>query len=595
MALPQSRPPADPAAPYRADGGPDGARGTGNALTNWSAALCGIAALALAHCAPIVETPSPEDQATLVQDPGDGRQVTSGTDERGVPRTTNPGSPDSAGLEVDPSQDAIGNVPSGSSPAFPAGSAIQAPGVDITQIAIYQGVKRTLMKDGEALMSSRVPLVPGRDALVRVFYRTTSQYDGLDVVARLQIGRGTPIERRTRIASSSSDATLESTINLDVPGDLLKGSLNYSVELLQEHRGRVSNSRARFPSTGTQGLPLSGAARSLRVTLVPFAYTADGTGRLPDTSDVQLTKYKNRFYAMYPVSDVELNVHAPVELPYRLYNSGPGWEDTLNYLLTLRAKDRAATNEYYFGIFEPAETFSEYCGGACVAGLGPVAGSKETSMRGAIGVGFSGDISTEAAVHEIGHTHGRQHAPCGGAAAIDPGFPYTGGSVGEWGYDLITKELHSPEKGRDLMGYCHPIWVSDYTFGALFQRIQGSASGSASTAAYTVTQEPSAEYERVLVRSDGSHLWDSPLALDGPPSGDTVPVDVVTQDGSSANVRGHFVPFDHLPGGFLLFPKTRAQTTHIRFSLAGKMRSVARQALIPQARDLPTLGPQGGT
>ena len=28
------------------------------------------------------------------------------------------------------------------------------------------------------------------------------------------------------------------------------------------------------------------------------------------------------------------------------------------------------------------------------------------------------------------------HAPCGGAAGLDGGFPYPDGSIGAWGYDF---------------------------------------------------------------------------------------------------------------------------------------------------------------
>ncbi len=87
---------------------------------------------------------------------------------------------------------------------------------------------------------------------------------------------------------------------------------------------------------------------------------------------------------------------------------------------------------------------AQFCGGGCVAGLGMIGGSQDAYSRAAIGLGYSGEIATETAVHEIGHTHGRQHSPCGGAQGTDPAYPYQDGSIGVWGYDLLDKNSSLP-------------------------------------------------------------------------------------------------------------------------------------------------------
>ena len=55
------------------------------------------------------------------------------------------------------------------------------------------------------------------------------------------------------------------------------------------------------------------------------------------------------------------------------------------------------------------------------------------------------------------------HAPCGGAAGPDPYFPYEDGSIGVSGYDKLTGNLVSPHTA-DIMSYCDPTWISDYSF-----------------------------------------------------------------------------------------------------------------------------------
>jgi hypothetical protein len=90
---------------------------------------------------------------------------------------------------------------------------------------------------------------------------------------------------------------------------------------------------------------------------------------------------------------------------------------------------------------------------------------------GVAGIGYIGqptavgrDDSEGVASHELGHNFGRPHAPCGGAAGVDPSYPYAGGRIGAWGWNGQT--LMNPQQFVDLMSYCNPTWVSDYTYRA---------------------------------------------------------------------------------------------------------------------------------
>ena len=79
-------------------------------------------------------------------------------------------------------------------------------------------------------------------------------------------------------------------------------------------------------------------------------------------------------------------------------------------------------------------------------------------------VSFGKPWDTELA-HEVGHTLDLLHAPCGGALGTDPDFPYENGSIGVWGYDFRDGSLVSPQRRRDIMGYCYEKgWLSDYYF-----------------------------------------------------------------------------------------------------------------------------------
>ena len=53
------------------------------------------------------------------------------------------------------------------------------------------------------------------------------------------------------------------------------------------------------------------------------------------------------------------------------------------------------------------------------------------------------DGNTNTIAHEIGHNHGRNHAPACGAAGPDDDFPYMNGAMGVNGFSLSTMALKS--------------------------------------------------------------------------------------------------------------------------------------------------------
>jgi hypothetical protein len=81
------------------------------------------------------------------------------------------------------------------------------------------------------------------------------------------------------------------------------------------------------------------------------------------------------------------------------------------------------------------------------------------------------------AAHELGHAHGRQHAPYGSVINTDPTWPtgaYSGAAIGVPGWSVMTM-ANSPDKPatkKDIM--CYPpdrswYWISDYNFYYIFQ------------------------------------------------------------------------------------------------------------------------------
>lgn len=354
-----------------------------------------------------------------------------------------------------------------------------APGVTVERIALYQGVERDLMLDGELVEGSTVPLVEGRPGVVRVFYSTDGEYDGEQVTGRLTVGDEVFESEPTFLEESSDPDDLDSTINVsfgvdDLPG----GELSWSVDLVQEG-DFASEGAARYPREGASETEVEAAANVLRVVIVPFSYEADGSGRVPNLDDEQVEKIRRYFHKLYPVTDVELGVRDVVPFASALGPDGSGWFNAGLATVAARNEDGADEDVYYYGMFNPTETLQQFCFGGCLLGVTLLndepADIGNPQFRIAIGVGFE-SRAADVAAHELGHSHGRGHAPCGPGGSlpdgIDPSYPYDDGVIGVHGHDFYEDELLDPSDSTDIMGYCDDQWVSDYQYRALHERGQ---------------------------------------------------------------------------------------------------------------------------
>src|SRR5690606_7608023 len=128
------------------------------------------------------------------------------------------------------------------------------------------------------------------------------------------------------------------------------------------------------------------------------------------------------------------------------------------------------------------------------------------SHRAAVGIGF-GTAGAGTFAHELGHNHGRDHAPCN--VEGDNNYPYPGGSIGVWGYDADEGRLKDPAQFADFMGYCYDNWVSDYSYNAYSDRIAAVNGVSAQLQSLVLLGE-SATWYRMMVTETDIH-WMSPV------------------------------------------------------------------------------------
>lgn len=446
-------------------------------------------------------------------------------------------------------------------------------GLSVTDISIYQGIKVPLASNGVAVDPRPVPVVQGRDALLRVFVQPEPSWQPREVIVRLELGTPNgelPAQEIRRVVSGgSSEGDFMSAFNFDIPGDQITGDLGYSVGIYEVSPSSAAPSAgARFPQAGKIFLGAGNAGPALKMVLVPIRWDADGSGRLPDLSEQQIERYRSTMYRLYPTPKVDIRIRDPLPWNKAVSAFGQGWGSLLQNILYWRendiSKNEAAQDEYYYGAFMPTSSFFSYCQQGCVAGLS--SGSvnpKDTFLRGSIGLGYPGEHSAGTFTHEIGHAHGRLHAPCapgGQIQGIDPGYPHANATLGSWGYDLVDHVLVDPGgKSRDMMSYCEPSWVSDYTFAALFDRI---AVVNGVQDFHAVVQPT--KYRVISVDGDGELAQGVELKVSGIPGGEPTNVEIVTSAGKARGVTGYFYPYSHIPGGMVLVPSLTSHDVKVR-------------------------------
>jgi len=380
---------------------------------------------------------------------------------------------DSSGIDGAPPTDAAPSPPT--DPRL-------AEGVTLSGVELYQSLQIPLMEAGAAL-SPTSPVIAGRDAMLRIYVEPMTGAAPSNLTAELEVGPpggDTMTFRSTQMVNAASRVEdPATTFNIPLPAASLTPDARYRVRLLSADDApvpmRVAHD-ARFPRDGSMSaLGAQSDMGGIDLVLVPLRYSYDGSGRLPDTSPEQLALFRSVLGALYPVSQLTLSVHDPVDWSDgpQLFTGNFDFSQLNSFLSDLKTSDGAPSASYYYALVQPDPTFSEYCGGSCTTGQSfVVSDPSRGDQRVGGGMGYSGERWAWTLAHELGHMHGRNHAPCG-VRRSDPSYPYAGGTIGVWGYDSRADVYLEPSLTTDVMGYCDDEWISDYTYGALFDRVIG--------------------------------------------------------------------------------------------------------------------------
>jgi Peptidase M66 len=429
-----------------------------------------------------------------------------------------------------------------------------AGGIRISELAIYQAVKVSLAVDGEAVIARNAPVIVGKEAFLRVSVEPQMGFTARDIEVELTLSsKEATVEsqRKTqRITAASSDAMLQSTVNFEIPGGAITEDLRYAVALHEVGGGAPSGTvdpAARFP-TATEELEELGPrdAGPLRIKVIPYRYGGDGSNRLPAMDQAQLDLFEQFMHAYYPAQQIEISIHEPVDYTAQV---GPntGWEEWLDFHCNLRMEEDPDPKVLYYGVLSPRESLRAYGGG--IIGISPVPNAAGNYGRCSVGVGWAGNIAASTMAHELGHSLGLPHAPCGTSGGP---FPYAEAKIGVWGYSLQNKMLRDPDEYYDMMSYCDPSFISDYNFEKLFERIR-----YLNLQFRELLPDEPARYTRVLVDRHGQLSVRGQIDMVRAPGGDDDLRDVrlLDREGRDLGVfPAYYFPFSEAPAGTWLIP-----------------------------------------
>jgi len=314
-----------------------------------------------------------------------------------------------------------------------------------------------------------VPLIAGRPAFLRVFV-TANELNSATPRVRARFYRHG--ELVSTMMMSPVGESVVTTVNegaaaaswgMPLSGGLVTGGLSYVVDVDPDNTVReIDETDNSYPASAN---PIALDVRSvppLEIRFVPIETTANSLignvteGRIPDLLAATLR--------MFPISAYSANVRSTftTNVPVPATSSEATWVQILGEINTLRLAEGTAA--HYVGILKVPYTSG-------IAGIGYVPGKTVLS--------WDASNASPTVAHELGHNWNRRHAPCGGPSGVDQGYPYPNARIGVFGFDVAGGVVIDSER-RDVMSYCGPEWVSDYTYEAVLNYRGSSPAASVS-------------------------------------------------------------------------------------------------------------------
>ena len=318
------------------------------------------------------------------------------------------------------------------------------------------------------LPDGAIPLVKDRPALLRVQLQANEANTAKPVV-RIRFWDAAGTEQPSKDLPARLDAVptapseLGTNFTLLLPGQLLQPGLGVQAEVDPDHLiPDLDRSRAVYPGPGEILLPVVQEVPPIRVTVIPVVSGGlTGNANLNGRQDAD---WVSLFTRMFPTSVLDVSIGAPWSTDLDLTTAKPDpWTRALAALKLKRLADPKTVGTYLVGAVNAPVAGGE------LAGLAYAAPGRATRAGGEVLVldGSEPDSINDFAsicAHELGHALGRAHSPCGDPAGVDPAYRPAGGLTGATGVDLLGAVAKDGKSHYDVMAYCHPRWISAYTY-----------------------------------------------------------------------------------------------------------------------------------
>lgn len=321
-------------------------------------------------------------------------------------------------------------------------------------------------------MGQNLRLVAGKPALFRVYAISSVTGLSAQVQATFSNISGTlgtvTLSGPVTVPTSTNQSDLTQTYNTVLPASWVTSGLEVKVEVDPTNAVGESNEANNVQNV----LANVGSGTVLYATVVPIQQNGL-TGSAPANWEQFLGK-------LWPVKNIDIKIHA-LYASSRVLTSNAStnndWGELLDDLSNLRALENS--QRYYYG-------FAKVGYSSGVAGIGYVG----------YPVGMGWDYASSApgvTAHEIGHTFGLLHAPCGATQGLDSSYPVSNGKLDGWGIDVSVPKLYDPSVNYDVMSYCGQNgkqWVSSYMYSKAQSKLEAnppSANGAALSNSGTMT------------------------------------------------------------------------------------------------------------